>query len=73
MPFFDGAKIQQAMAGTPNYFARNYTINRRLSAFVDVINVFDSRTFDDYQYIEDRPLRTFKFSTYLKMGVSGRF
>jgi TonB-dependent receptor len=50
-----------------------YTINRRLTAFVDVINVFDSRTFDDYIYVEDRPLRTFKFSTYIKMGVSGRF
>lgn len=50
-----------------------YTINRRLSAFVDVINVFDSRTFDDYIYVEDRPLRTFKFSTYVKFGVSGRF
>jgi iron complex outermembrane recepter protein len=50
-----------------------YTINRRLSAFVDVINVFDTRTFDDYQYIEDRPLRTFKFSTYIKAGISGRF
>lgn len=43
-----------------------YTINRRLSAFLDVINVFDARTFDDYQYIEERPLRTFKFSTYIK-------
>ncbi|MDO8539343.1 MAG: TonB-dependent receptor [Opitutaceae bacterium] len=50
-----------------------YTINRRLTAFVDVINVFDSRTFDDYIYIEDRPFRTFKFSTYVKAGVSGRF
>ncbi|MGH7958296.1 MAG: TonB-dependent receptor plug domain-containing protein, partial [Opitutaceae bacterium] len=26
-----------------------YTINRNLGLFVDVINVFDSRTFDDYQ------------------------
>ncbi len=50
-----------------------YTINRRFSVFADVINVFDARTFDDYQYIEDRPLRTFKFSTYIKVGVSGRF
>ena len=50
-----------------------YNISRRLTAFVDVINVFDSRTFDDYQYIEDRPLRTFKFSTYIKAGISGRF
>lgn len=50
-----------------------YNFSRTLSAFVDVINVFDSRTFDDYQYIEDRPLRTFKFSTYIKIGVSGRF
>jgi iron complex outermembrane receptor protein len=50
-----------------------YTINRRLTAFVDVINVFDARTFDDYIYVEDRPLRTFKFSTYIKFGVSGRF
>jgi outer membrane receptor protein involved in Fe transport len=49
------------------------TLNRHLSAFVDVINVFDSRTFDDYQYVEDRPQRTFKFSTYIKIGVSGRF
>jgi hypothetical protein len=38
-----------------------------------VINVFDARTFDDYIYIEDRPLRTFKFSTYIKAGISGRF
>jgi outer membrane receptor protein involved in Fe transport len=50
-----------------------YTINRRLTAFVDVINVFDARTFDDYIFIEDRPLRTFKFSTYIKAGISGRF
>jgi iron complex outermembrane recepter protein len=50
-----------------------YTINRRLTAFVDVINVFDARTFDDYIYVEDRPLRTFKFSTYIKAGISGRF
>jgi TonB-dependent receptor len=50
-----------------------YTINRRLTAFVDVINVFDARTFDDYIFVEDRPLRTFKFSTYIKAGVSGRF
>lgn len=50
-----------------------YNFSRRLSAFVDVINVFDTRTFDDYQYIEDRPLRTFKFSTYIKAGISGRF
>ena len=50
-----------------------YTINRRFSVFVDVINVFDARTFDDYIYIEDRPLRTFKFSTYIKAGISGRF
>jgi TonB-dependent receptor len=50
-----------------------YTINRHLSAFVDVINVFDSRTFDDYRYVEDRPVRTFKFSTYIKAGISGRF
>ena len=39
----------------------------------DVINVFDARTFDDYIYVEDRPLRTFKFSTYIKAGISGRF
>jgi iron complex outermembrane recepter protein len=51
----------------------SYTINRRLSVFADVINVFDARTFDDYIYVEDRPLRTFKFSTYIKAGVSGRF
>jgi iron complex outermembrane recepter protein len=50
-----------------------YNINRRFSVFMDVINVFDTRTFDDYQYIEDRPLRTFKFSTYIKVGISGRF
>ena len=50
-----------------------YTINRKLSAFVDVINVFDSRTFDDYIYVEDRPLRTIKYSTYIKAGISGRF
>jgi TonB-dependent receptor len=50
-----------------------YNFSRRLTAFVDVINVFDARTFDDYQYVEDRPLRTFKFSTYIKFGVSGRF
>jgi TonB-dependent receptor len=50
-----------------------YNINPRLTAFVDVINVFDSRTFDDYIYVEDRPLRTFKFSTYIKAGISGRF
>ncbi len=50
-----------------------YTINRRLTAFVDVINVFDARTFDDYIYVEDRPSRTFKFSTYIKAGISGRF
>ena len=50
-----------------------YTINRHLTAFLDVINVFDSRTFDDYIYVEDRPLRTFKFSTYIKAGISGRF
>ena len=50
-----------------------YNVNRRLTLFVDVINVFDARTFDDYIYIEDRPLRTFKFSTYIKAGVSGRF
>jgi iron complex outermembrane recepter protein len=50
-----------------------YTINRRFGVFVDVINVFDARTFDDYIYVEDRPLRTFKFSTYIKMGVTGRF
>lgn len=50
-----------------------YTVSRRLSAFVDVINVFDTRTFDDFQYVQDRPFRTFKFSTYIKAGVSGRF
>jgi iron complex outermembrane recepter protein len=50
-----------------------YNISRRLTAFVDVINVFDTRTFDDYIYVEDRPLRTFKFSTYIKAGISGRF
>ena len=50
-----------------------YAINRRFSVFVDVINVFDSRTFDDYQYVEDRPLRTFQFSTYIKAGITGRF
>ena len=51
----------------------SYNINRHLTLFADVINVFDARTFDDYQYIEDRPLRTFKFSTYIKAGISGRF
>jgi TonB-dependent receptor len=51
----------------------SYNVNRKLTLFVDVINVFDARTFDDYQYVEDRPLRTFKFSTYIKAGVSGRF
>lgn len=50
-----------------------YNLNRRMTVFVDVINVFDSRTFDDYIYVEDRPLRTFKFSTYVKAGISGRF
>jgi iron complex outermembrane recepter protein len=50
-----------------------YNITRGLSVFMDVINVFDARTFDDYVYVEDRPLRTFKFSTYIKAGVSGRF
>ena len=50
-----------------------YTINRRLTVFVDVINVFNSRTSDDYQFIEDRPQRNFKFSTYVKAGISGRF
>ena len=50
-----------------------YNLSRRVTLFADVINVFDSRTFDDYIYVEDRPLRTFKFSTYIKVGVSGRF
>jgi hypothetical protein len=50
-----------------------YSINRRLSLFADVINVFNSRTSDDFQFIEDRPQRNFKFSTYIKAGVNGRF
>ena len=50
-----------------------YTINRQLGVFVDVINVFNTRTFDDYFYQENRPRRTFMFSTYIKVGISGRF
>jgi TonB-dependent receptor len=50
-----------------------YTVNRNFGIFMDVINVFDTRTFDDFRYVQDRPVRTFKFSTYIKAGVSGRF
>ena len=50
-----------------------YALSRRLRLFVDVINLFNSRTQDRFIYIPDRPNRFFEFSTYLKAGVSGRF
>ena len=48
-------------------------VNRHLRLFVDVINVFNSRTQDRYVYVPDRPSRYFEWSTYVKAGVSGRF
>jgi iron complex outermembrane receptor protein len=50
-----------------------YDWKRRLSFFVDVINVFDVATSDHYLYTRDHPFRSEHFTTAVKFGVSGRY
>ena len=50
-----------------------YDWSPRLGFFVDVINIFDEPTQDQYYYIPSRAKRSEEFSTAVKFGITGRF
>jgi iron complex outermembrane receptor protein len=50
-----------------------YSINRWLSVYADVINVFNTPTNHEYTYIPDRKTRSDLYTTVIKFGVSGSF
>ena len=50
-----------------------YAVNRRLSVYADVINVFDRPTNHEYTYIPDRKTRSDRYTPVIKFGVSGAF
>ena len=50
-----------------------YALNRRLSVYADVINVFNTPTNHEYTYIPDRKTRSDLYTTVIKFGVSGSF
>ena len=50
-----------------------YALNRRLSVYADVINVFNTPTNHQYVYIPDRKRRNDLYTTVIKFGVSGSF
>ncbi|MDO8540029.1 MAG: TonB-dependent receptor [Opitutaceae bacterium] len=50
-----------------------YALNRRLSVYADVINVFNTGTNHTYRYIRDRAVRNDLYTTVIKFGVSGSF
>lgn len=50
-----------------------YVVNRWLSVYADVINVFNRPTNHEYTYIPDRKTRSDLYTTVIKFGVSGNF
>jgi len=50
-----------------------YAVNRWLSVYADVINVFNTPTNHQYRYVPSRANRNDLYTTTIKFGVSGSF
>jgi TonB-dependent receptor len=50
-----------------------YAVNRRLSLYCDIIDVFNVGRQNQFIYIPDRKATTVLYSTIVKVGVSGNF
>jgi iron complex outermembrane recepter protein len=50
-----------------------YAVNRWLSVYADVINVFNTPTNHQYRYIPSRANRNDLYTTVIKFGISGSF
>ncbi len=61
------------VGSTPVDLNLAYAVNRRMSVYVDVINVFNTPTNHTYVYIPDRKIRNDLYTTVIKFGVSGNF
>jgi TonB-dependent receptor len=69
----DPSRLTYDKGSTPVDLNLAYAINRRLSVYADVINVFNTGTNHQYRYIKDRMVRNDLYTTVIKLGVSGSF
>lgn len=69
----DPSRLTYDKGSTPVDLNLAYAINRRLSLYADVINVFNTPTNHQYRYIKDRATRNDLYTTVIKFGVSGSF
>lgn len=67
----DPSRLTYDKGSTPVDLNLAYAINRRLSVYADVINVFNAATNHQYRYIQDRMVRNDLYTTVIKFGVSG--
>ncbi len=69
----DASRRVYDVGSTPVDVNLAYAFSRRLSVYVDVINVFNTPTNHTYVYIPDRKIRNDLYTTVIKFGVSGNF
>ena len=69
----DASRRVYDKGSTPVDLNLAYAFSRRLSVYVDVINVFNEGTNHTYTYIRDRMTRNDLYTTVIKFGVSGSF
>jgi iron complex outermembrane recepter protein len=69
----DPSRLTYDKGSTPVDLNLAYALNRRLSVYADVINVFNTPTNHQYRYIKDRMVRNDLYTTVIKLGVSGSF
>ena len=69
----DRSRLTYDKGSTPVDLNLAYAINRRLSLYADVINVFNTATNHQYRYVKDRAVRNDLYTTVIKFGVSGSF
>ena len=69
----DPSQRQYLMKATPIDFNASYALNRYVSVYVDVINVFNAGRQYQYRWIPDHRSDTWVYTTFVKFGVRGTF
>lgn len=69
----DPSRLRYSKTRMPTDLSISYSFNPRLTVFLNVNNVFDSRQGGTYQFIPVRDRHNEAWQQHIKFGVSGRF
>ena len=69
----DPSQRQYLMKATPIDINAAYALNRYVSLYVDVVNLFNAGRQYQYRWIPDHRSDTWVYTTFVKFGVRGTF